>query len=326
MIDTAAALNRDSFLAAAEAAGRAPSLHNSQPWRFRLRAGAMEVLADPARRLPVADPAGWAVRMACGAAVFNARLTLAVRDTPVEVSLRPDPSEPDLLARLCPLPSRRPTQAELALHAAIPRRHSNRRPFADAPVPVQSRARLIEAAREERAWLDLLVGAGPLAAVGEIVRAADRVLNRNPDYRAEIAAWSRAETADPAAGDGVPSLAGGPRPEPQDLLAIRDFGGKPRAAGRDFETDPLVAILGTTGDTPTDQLIAGQALQRVLLTCTDAGLSTSMLSQAIEVFTARERLRTALGRTGTPQMVIRIGYGEPTPATPRRPVEATLTT
>jgi hypothetical protein len=321
MIDTAAALSRDSFLAAAEAAGRAPSLHNSQPWRFRLRAGAMEVLADPGRRLPVADPSGWAVRIACGAAVFNARLVLAVRDTPVEVHLRPDASEPDLLARLSPLSARRPTQAEVVLHAAIPRRHSNRRPFADAPVPVPSRSRLIDAAREERAWLDLLVGAGPLTAVGEIVRAADRVLNRNPDYCAEIEAWSRPDTS---TDDGVAVLAGGPRPEPQDLLAMRDFGGHARAAGRDFETDPLVGVLGTPGDTPTDQLVAGQALQRVLLTATDAGLSTSMLSQAIEVYTARERLRTALGRSGVPQMVIRLGYGEPTPATRRRPVETTL--
>jgi hypothetical protein len=315
------ALTWDCFLAAVEAAGRAPSLHNSQPWRFQLHNGAMEVLADPARRLPVADPSGWAVRLACGAAVFNARLALAVSDTPVEARLWPDPSEPHLLARLCPVPARHPTPAELALHDAIRRRHSNRRPFAEVPVPAQSRARLIEAAREEGAWLDLLVGAGPLSAVGEIVHAADRVLNRNPDYRAEVTTWSR---LDAGAGDGVPVAAGGPSPEPHDLLAMRDFGGGPRALGRDYETDPLVAILGTVGDTPIDQLVAGQALQRVLLTCTDDGLGSSMLSQPIEVPSARERIRTALGRSGSPQMVIRIGYGDPAPATPRRPVLDTV--
>jgi nitroreductase len=323
MIGTAVELTHDVFLAAAEAAGRAPSLHNSQPWRFRLRAGAMEVLADPARRLPVADPTGWGVRIACGAAVFNARLALAVRGTPVEVRLRPDPAEPDVLARLCPLPARPATLAESTLHAAIARRRSNRRPFADALVPAPARVRLLAAARDEGAWLDLLVGAGPLTAIGEIARAADRVLNRDPDYRAEIAAWRR---LDGGAGDGVPVSAGGPSPESYDLLAVRDFGGPPRAPGRDFETDPLVAVLGTPGDTPIDQIIAGQALQHVLLSATDAGLSSSMLSQAIEVSSARDRLRTALGRSGSPQMVIRIGYGEPAPATPRRPVLATLAT
>jgi len=320
MIDATPALTYDSFLAAAEAAGRAPSLHNSQPWRFRLRAGAMEVLAEPARQLPVADPSGWAVRLACGAAVFNARLALAVRDMPVEVRLHPDASEPDLLARLCPLPARPATPAEVALHGAIGRRHSNRRPFADTPVPVPVRSRLREAAREERAWLDLLVGSGPLMAVGEIVRAAGRVLDRSPEYRAELAAWVR----EAATYDGVPVAAGGPSPEPHDLLAVRDFGRHPRAPGRDFETDPLVAILGTTGDTRTDQLVAGQALQRVLLSGTDAGLSMSMLSQPIEVAPAREMLRVALGRSGSPQMVIRIGYGQPSALTPRRPVLDTV--
>ena len=79
-------------------------------------------------------------------------------------------------------------------------------------------------------------------------------------------------------------------------------------------------MLGTTGNTPRDQLQAGYALQHVLLTITDHGLASSMLSQPIEVPAAKEQLRIALGRPGTPQMVLRIGYGDPAPATPRRPV------
>ena len=129
-------------------------------------------------------------------------------------------------------------------------------------------------------------------------------------------AWTqRRETA-----DGVPAEAGGPSPEPQDLLAMRDFGGPARASGRDFESDPLVAVLGTPGDTFRDQLVAGQALQRVLLTATEHRLAVSLLSQPIEVPAARERLRRGLGRLGAPQMVLRIGYGQPGFPTPRRPV------
>ena len=101
---------------------------------------------------------------------------------------------------------------------------------------------------------------------------------------------------------------------------MRDFGGGPRAPGRDFESDPLVAVLGTAGDTTLDQLAAGQALQRVLLTATEHRLAASMLSQPIEVPAARERLRKGLGRLGVPQMVLRIGYGRPGFPTPRRPV------
>lgn len=74
----------DLHLAAA-AAIRAPSMHNSQPWRFHLRDGAIEVHIDPARRLAVAGRSGWAARLACGAATYNARLALASTGRPAEV-------------------------------------------------------------------------------------------------------------------------------------------------------------------------------------------------------------------------------------------------
>ena len=136
-------------------------------------------------------------------------------------------------------------------------------------------------------------------------------------YRAELESWIRGPDG---AADGVPTAAAAPRTEPQDLFPQRAFGDRPRGPGRDYEAEPLVGVLGTTGDTPHDQLVAGYALQRVLLTATSHGLSASLLSQAIEVPAARERLRVALGRAGAPQMVVRIGHGTPGMVTPRRPV------
>lgn len=306
--------------AAAADAVRAPSMHNTQPWRFRLRDGAIEVLTDPARRLPATDPSGWGVRIACGAALFNLRLALAVAGVPATVRLRPYPAEPDVLARLWPDTPRRPTPTEQALHTAIPRRFSNRAPFWPDPVPADVRWRLGEAARAEQCWLELVVGTSAVAAFAEIARGAHRVLERDATYRAERDEWVRTTPAP----DGVPAAAGGPRGEPQDLLPSRGFGGRDRAPGRDFEPEPLVAVLGSPGNTAVDQVIAGQALQRVLLTATDAGVSASMLSQPIEVPSAREQLRLSLGRFGTPQMVMRIGYGQPGWPTPRRDVDEVL--
>ncbi|BCJ57653.1 Acg family FMN-binding oxidoreductase [Micromonospora endophytica] len=305
---------------AVTAAVRAPSLHNVQPWRFRLRDGGIEVLVDAARRLPATDPSGWGARVACGAALFNLRLALAVAGTPATVRLRPYPSEPDVVARLLPDLPRRPTPAEQSLYAAIPRRFSNRAPFWPDPVPADARWRLGEAARTEFCWLELLIGVSAVNAFAEVAQGAHRVLERDPAYRTEREEWVRA-TYTP---DGVPVSAGGPQAESQDLLPSRDFGGRSRPPGRDFEPEPLVAVLGSAGNTAIDQVIAGQALQRVLLTATDAGLSASMLSQPIEVPSAREQLRMSLGRFGTPQMVMRIGYGQPGRVTPRRPVDEVL--
>ncbi|MFF5083524.1 Acg family FMN-binding oxidoreductase [Actinoplanes sp. NPDC000266] len=301
---------------AAKAGIRAPSIGNSQPWLFRLDGGAIEVRTDPARRLHHLDRDGWAARLACGAATFNARLALAWAGHPAEVRLLPDPHDAGLIARLNPGPGRPPTYAEAELHAAIERRYSNRGPFWPDPVPADVRARLIAAAREESAWLDLLVGMTAIGAFAEIARSADRVLRRDTAYQAEQASWTHVESA----ADGIPVTAGAPLAEPQDLLPQRFFNDRRRVAGRDYEPEPLVGILGVAGDRPADQILAGEGLQRVLLTATAAGLGTSMISQPIEVPAAREQLRRSLGRYGWPQIVIRFGYGSPGHPAPRRDV------
>ncbi|HET9518663.1 MAG TPA: nitroreductase family protein [Actinoplanes sp.] len=305
---------------AAAVAIRAPSLHNSQPWLWRLRDGAIEVLIDEQRQLSVADHTGWAARIACGAALFNARLALAVNGTPARVQVRPDVGEPTLVARLTPGPARPLTTIEGDLFAAIPARHSNRKPFWPTPVASEQRVRLVEAAREEGAWLEVLVGMLPLTLLAEIARSADKVLTRDPDYRAELSQWVRTDSAP----DGVPVTAGGVAPEPHDLLPQRNYTEHRRPLGRDFEPEPLVAVLGSAGNSAGDQINAGQALQRVLLTATSAGLASSMISQPIEVPTAREQVRRSLRRFGSPQMVLRIGYGQRGRPTPRRSVDEVI--
>jgi nitroreductase len=306
-------ISHHDFAEAVGAAILAPSLHNSQPWRFRRCGDEVWVLADPSRTPPIADARGWATRIACGAATYNLQLAFAVAGRPMSVHWRPDPGRPTAVAVLRPTAPRGPTAQQLRLFDAIPRRHSNRRPFHPRPVPVEARVALVAAASAEGAWIDLVVGAIPAAAVSEISHAANRVLHRNPDYVSELASWihrGRAETAGGGAdGAGL-----------YELLPQRPVDDLVRRTGTTYVDEPLIAVLGTAGDTPRDQLHAGYALQRVLLTITDHNLASSLLSSPIEVPSAREQLRIALGRFGTPQMLLRIGYADPAAATPRRSV------
>jgi len=308
------------FTDAVAAGVAAPSLHNTQPWRFRYDAAtdSVEVRADRHRTLKIADLGGWGMRLACGAAAYNMTLAFAVAGQPVEVAWLPTNTDPDLQAVLTPVAARPATQEQERLHRAIPRRHSNRQPFRPEPVPLTARAEILRAAREELAWVELVTGVAPVAAVAEITQMAQQVLDREPGYLDELRSWSRRNGRSP---DGVPVASAAPVTAPQDLFPQRDYGTarQPRRAGHDYEADPLVAVLGTAGDLAVDHLRAGYALQRVLLTVTDLGLASSMLSQPIEVPSAREQLRLALGRFGTPQMVLRIGYGEPGPHAARRP-------
>jgi nitroreductase len=314
--------NRVDLLRAVDAAILAPSVHNTQPWLFRLDDTTIEVHADTGRRLPATDPDGKALRLSVGAATFNIRTAIAVQGWRTHTDLLPDPTRPDLIARIIVGEQHMPSPADQGLFAAIPRRHSNRRPFLDAAVPLEVRARLIDAARTENAWLELIVGHEARYLITELTRTADDVLMRDLAYLAELASWSRPEGD---ALDGPPQPNGGSAAHAIDLLARRDFGGPPgHPPVPRFEVEPLLAVLGAYGDSPRHDLIAGQALQRVLLTATSSGLVTSLASQAMDVPHIREQLRLGLRRPGPPQMVLHIGYGPGGHSPPRRTVAEVL--
>ncbi|GIG63002.1 hypothetical protein Lfu02_73740 [Longispora fulva] len=309
-------LTEEVFTEAVTAATLAPSMHNTQPWPFRREGDAIEVYADTDRALPVADPHHRAVRIACGAALLNLRLALAVRGHQATVRLLPIAGHSDMVARLTPAEPRPATPLEIELHGAIPHRHSNRDPFLDSPVPVEHRHSLARAAEAERCWLQFTDDPAVLARIATIVRAANRRITDNPAYREELAAWT---SHDDARRDGVPVAAGGPAPQAHELLPRRDYGGPERTGVRDYEPEPLLAILGAHGDLPSDQLRAGQALQRVLLTATELGLSAQMMSQPVDDPEARDELWQELPWNGSPQMLLRLGYGLPAVTSPRRP-------
>jgi nitroreductase len=90
-------INNEAFYRAVVAAGRAPSADHTQPWRWQVRDGAMDLL--PALD-QTAEPQNRLATMACGAALYHARLTLAAQGCRVSVVRRPDPAEPNHLARL----------------------------------------------------------------------------------------------------------------------------------------------------------------------------------------------------------------------------------
>jgi nitroreductase len=291
----------ERFAALVADAVRAPSMHNTQPWRFRLSGPCIDLLLDPERMLPVADPTGRAARVACGAALFNLRLALAVDGTPAAVRLWP---EPGVVARLTPAGHRPATPTERRLYAAIPRRHSDRHPFLDVPVPADARAALVRAAHDEGAWLRLAESAPDAEATADVIREADRLLRAGDAYVTELATWAGVGEHSP---EGIPRGAGGPEPGQYELLARRDFAGPPGT--RAFEREPLLGVLGAAGDLPADQVVAGTALQRVLLTATDLGLAASVFTQPIDRPATRERLREVCRQPFPPFAVVRFGYG-----------------
>src|SRR5215211_8073240 len=293
----------------------APSVHNTQPWLFVVRGDLVELWLDPARVLAVADPDGREARLSCGAALFNLRLAVRVRGHMGRVRLLPDRRQPRLLAAVQLGEPRPATPLEVALHRAIHRRHSHRRPFQRSGVPQSVRHLIMQSAAVGGAELRLIDDQRTVDRIVALVREADERQRRDPRFAAELTRW----TFDGRSRrDGVPRTVDGPRPPADSLVALRKFAPAAPRPEREFEPNPLYGVLLSDGDSPIDQLRAGQALQRALLTATAHGAVACMLSQPVEVPRVRAGLRKVLTSAGYPQLVLRLGMASATRTTPRR--------
>ena len=300
------------------AAIAAPSIHNSQPWRFALRPGGVDVFADHGRRLGVVDPRGRELLISVGAALLNLRVAVLAHGRVPVTRLLPDPGRPELMASVRLGPPIVADRTVRALADAIPLRHTNRRPFTRVTVPSGVLDELAAAARVEGGVLTVADDLARDQLLG-LVRSADRLLRRDCGYRHELDAWT---SADPRRGDGVPRNAFGPW-DALETLPLRDFALtwpiEPRRAAH-FEAHPTLVVLATAADTPEQWLRAGQALERVLLTATVRGLATTPMSQPLEVPRIRELLTDRAAGT-CPQIILRVGYGPASAGSPRRPLD-----
>lgn len=300
------------------AAVAAPSVHNTQPWRFRLRpeTNTLEVRAALGRALRHEDPAGRSLLVSVGAAVLNLRVAVRHFGWEPVVRLLPRPTEPDLLAsvRLAGA-GHAPGPVDDRLYDAVWRRHTSRRPFTERPIPAVVLMDLVEAAHAEGAAL-YLPGRDETRRLLALTAEAERRNATDPKRRAESRSWADARDG---AAVGLPAEALGPQ-DAAGRMPMRDFGAlrapchTPAAL---FEREPNLVVLATAHDRRTDWLRTGMAMERVLLTATVHGVRCSPLHQAVEWPDLRWALRDPQRGLEHVQMLLRLGYGEDGPATPR---------
>ena len=302
-----------------EAASRAPSSHNSQPWIFQVVGERILLVADRTRALPVNDPEDRELTISCGAALMN--LLIAARGVGLTPSVRvlPDADRPDVLADVHLAPAGHIENDAVVLSAAIPRRRTHRERFEDRAVDPATVEALVAAVRQEGAWLTAVTGTSEKHAIADLVAEGDAEHWGNASWRRELSAWMHPRRA----GDGL-AVAGALSPLAQAVVRTFDMGDG--VAARDeaiADGSPLIVVLSTKGDAPSDWLTAGQALEHLLLVACRDGLQASYLNQPVQLSVLREQLRTCLQLPGVPQQVLRLGYPRTTlPPTARRPLAA----
>lgn len=306
-----------------EWACRAPSVHNTQPWKWRVRGSDIDLFADYTRQLVYADPARRDLMVSCGAALHHFQAAAAALGWSARVHRAPDASDERHVASIHLLPSRVMPDASV-LETIAARRTDRRRPTS-WPVPAD---RLNSLASTGTSW-----GAQVLPVTGTIAKAelqrltsrAATIQQRNPRYIKELAAWTRS-----SADAGVPRENVPERPQPglgADAPYSRFLGGTlPDPVLEAEPSEDAMMVVCTSSDDAISRVRAGEALSAVWLQATQQGLSVTPLSQAVEVEETRRALQAdVLDDLAFPQLVLRVGWlpmvHEELPPTPRRPFD-----
>jgi nitroreductase len=320
-------LDRAAVEAALAVAVRAPSIHNTQPWRWELDAAGLTLLADRTRQLAVADPDAHSLLISCGAALLLSEVALRGAGWQIQTTPLPDPADRDVLARLRPVGRHQPDEHAVAQADAAMRRRSDRRPFMARELSADTIEVLRQASSDADARVDFPVREDQRIDLAVAVSWADRVERDDEAYVAEMGRWVR----DPdvhAGSDGVPleAVPHVPSDNPRHTdVPLRDYEvgvtGRQLIA-RDVDERPLIAVVFTDSDTAADHLRSGEAMMRLMIQAELLGLATCPLSQAVDFAAFRTRVQGVMGWVGYPQMMLRIGYPSAStdelPRTPRR--------
>ena len=328
---TTTSVSRDAAIRDAIASAvLAPSVHNIQPWRFAITPDGLDISLDRRRQLAVLDPSGRQMVLSAACALFNARVSLAASGRRVTVDRLPDESRQDLLARIRVTDdgSADGVTADDELAALLPatlHRQTNRRSFDVDDVPKELIDRLVDAAGKEHASLRAVVDDTDRQTLARLSQRADAQQITNPAYRAELRSWTTDDSTrlDGVRAEVIPHVDG----TAHDEIPIRDF--DTRGAGAlpgatHSSTQQCLLILSTDGDSIDSWIHAGEALERVWLELTRAGLAASLFTQVIEEPGLRAQLRSELRMLTHPQLVLRVGHAPSTTRSLRRPVEDVL--
>ena len=298
---------------------RAPSLHNTQPWRWTVGAGSVRLSADNDRVLHATDRSGRQMILSCGIALGHFQTAMAGQGWATEVDDLPNPHRPDRLAVVTFRPEECSAEAR-ARAAAIELRRTNRFPL-DAPPGWDT---LLARLREECKGFDAALREVSSAGRERIAAASDLASNlRRNDvaYVNELRWW----VGNPVHEyEGVPASALPASVEQRRVDIARRFSPQDRASRADSTDRSALLVLAAESDGRFDVVRAGEAASAVLLAATSAGLESAVLTHVTEDDAIRDVVRDATGLPELPQVLLRIGLAPlgavPIPATPRRPV------
>ncbi|MDY6807484.1 MAG: NAD(P)H nitroreductase [Actinomycetota bacterium] len=299
---------------------RAPSIHNSQPWIWRLHGPELRLYADYDRAVPVADPSNRQLIISLGVALHHLQVAAAARGLRTEVTRLPSPPRPDHLATVQFVGGQPPTPADVERARAITERFTDRLPM--GPAPDDRLGDLVDAVSARSRTRIVTLPADTHPTLAHASRISEFQRRYDATYHDELAWWT---ADDPDRREGIPPSSLTSASEADRVEVARDFPlvvtDHSRRPAVEVDHATVLVITGP-GETTADHLACGETLSDLLLEATASGLDTCIISHVLEIEASASMIDNLLSSADPAQVLVRVGVGEGhrPPATPRRPV------
>jgi nitroreductase len=302
----------------------AASSHNTQPWKFRLEPGRIQVLPDLTRRCPAVDADDHHLYASLGCAAEN--LLLAAR----AAGLRGHCTYPALTSGVqVDLEKAKPLRSPL--FEAIPQRQCSRSAYDGSELTAGQLGLLERAGQGSGVSLLFLTAGQQKEQVAQYVAEGNSVQFSDRAWAKELRSWIRFNAGEAVRhGDGLYGPVMGSPDAPRwigNLFMKLAFSAR-RQNRKDLvhiRSSAAVAVFVSEIDDQPHWLEAGRCYQRFALQAAALGLRTAFINQPVEVPALRPQFSAFLGiGQRRPDLVVRVGRGPAMPRSLRRPVEQVL--
>lgn len=316
---------KTDFIQIASYASKAPSGHNTQPWKFHITDSTITVLPNLEVALPVVDRNNRELFISLGCAVENlciAASYLGYTTHVIECSIKA------IIIEL----RKNDLTIEDSLFHQIEKRQTNRNIYNGNKISDEILQQLQSIPKENGVQFYFTKIGMPFAdTITEYIMKGNEIQMADIAFKNELLSWMRFNKKQvEATHNGLSYLVFGNLPLPEILARpIFSLFLKPNVQNKSdrkkIDSSSHFVVYTTQQDTFKEWINLGRTLQRFLLKATEIGISYAFLNQPCEVAALASDLREKLPvNKEYPTLIIRIGYAKQIPYSPRKEIETLL--
>ena len=316
---------KTDFIQIASYASKAPSGHNTQPWKFHITDSTITVLPNLDVALPVVDKNNRELFISLGCAVENLCIAASYFGYTTHII------ECSIEAIVLEL-TKNDLTIEDSLFHQIEKRQTNRNIYNGNKISDGILQQLQSIPKENGIQFYFTEINTPFAnTITQYIMKGNEIQMADIAFKNELLSWMRFNKKQvEATHNGLSYLVFGNPPLPRILARpIVSLFLKPNAQNKSdrkkIDSSSHFVVCTTQQDTIEEWINLGRTLQRFLLKATEIGISYAFLNQPCEVAVLAFDLRGKLPvNKEYPTLIMRIGYAKQIPYSPRKEIETLL--